>query len=85
MNSRHVLTVNQVLEIMLRWLELRDWEKALISVIPKRKLPDLQKHNATGDEYPNENEEASEAIDGRSKSSNPANDELDRRKGDKII
>jgi len=54
-------------------------------VIPKRKLPDLQKHNATGDENPNENEEASEAIDGRSKSSNPANDELDRRKGDKII
>jgi len=85
MSSRHVLTVNQVLEIMLRWLESRDWEQALISVIPKRKLSDLQKHSAIGDESPNENE-ASEAIDGHSKSSNPANDELDKgRKMNNII
>jgi tRNA (guanine9-N1)-methyltransferase len=41
MATRHVLTVNQVLEIMLRWLEVRDWEKAFLSVIPKRKLPEL--------------------------------------------
>jgi len=38
MASRHVLTVNQVLEIMLRWLEIKDWERAFLSVIPKRKL-----------------------------------------------
>lgn len=37
MNSRFVLTVNQVLEIMLRWLEFRDWGKAFTEVIPKRK------------------------------------------------
>lgn len=40
MATRHVLTVNQVLEIMLRWLEIGDWEKAFLSVIPKRKLPE---------------------------------------------
>jgi hypothetical protein len=38
MTTRHVLTVNQVLEIMLQWLEVEDWEKAFLSVIPKRKL-----------------------------------------------
>lgn len=42
MATRHVLTVNQVLEIMLRWLEIRDWEKAFLNVIPKRKLPEMQ-------------------------------------------
>jgi len=42
MSVRHVLTVNQVLEIMLRWLEVQDWEKAFMEVIPRRKLPQLQ-------------------------------------------
>jgi hypothetical protein len=42
MSSRHVLTVNQVLEIMLRWLDVQDWENAFMEIIPKRKLPKLQ-------------------------------------------
>ena len=42
MAARHVLTVNQVLEIMLRWLETRDWEKAFMAIIPQRKLPEGQ-------------------------------------------
>lgn len=42
MASRHVLTVNQVLEIMLQWLVSQDWEKAFMDVIPKRKLPEAQ-------------------------------------------
>lgn len=32
-----VLTVNQVLELLLAWLELRDWRGACERVVPKRK------------------------------------------------
>ncbi len=37
MNSRYVLTTNQVLEIMSKWLACGDWGEAFMSVIPKRK------------------------------------------------
>lgn len=37
MQSRTVLTVNQVMEIMLKWLETGDWGEAFMRVIPKRK------------------------------------------------
>ncbi|KAI9490994.1 guanine-1-methyltransferase-domain-containing protein [Zychaea mexicana] len=40
MASRKVLTVNHVYEIMIKWLETRDWEKAFLEVIPGRKLKD---------------------------------------------
>jgi tRNA (guanine9-N1)-methyltransferase len=50
MASRHVLTVNQVVEIMLRWLVSRDWEKAFMEVIPKRKLPEVQGRKEVEDE-----------------------------------
>lgn len=37
MASRFVLATNHVAEIMLRWLELGDWGKAFLQVVPKRK------------------------------------------------
>ncbi len=37
MQSRYVLTTNQVVEIMAKWLECGDWGKAFVDVIPKRK------------------------------------------------
>jgi tRNA (guanine9-N1)-methyltransferase len=40
LTTRKVLTVNQVFEILVKWVESRDWEKALYSVIPKRKFVD---------------------------------------------
>ena len=46
MPSRKVLTVNQVVEIMLRWLETRDWAAAFDQSIPKRKFKQRQRGGA---------------------------------------
>ena len=43
MTSRFVLATNHVVEIMLRWLELGDWGKAFLRVVPKRKGGELKR------------------------------------------
>ncbi|KAL6240148.1 hypothetical protein BDW75DRAFT_197100 [Aspergillus navahoensis] len=37
MNSRPVLATNHVVEIMVRWLQLRDWGEAFMQTLPPRK------------------------------------------------
>jgi tRNA (guanine9-N1)-methyltransferase len=37
MQSRYVLTTNQVVEIMAKWIECGEWGQAFMEVIPKRK------------------------------------------------
>ncbi|KAK1829374.1 guanine-1-methyltransferase-domain-containing protein [Podospora conica] len=37
MQSRFVLTTNQVIEIMVKWMECGNWGEAFLAVIPKRK------------------------------------------------
>uniref|UniRef100_A0A804NKZ9 Methyltransferase n=1 Tax=Zea mays TaxID=4577 RepID=A0A804NKZ9_MAIZE len=45
MSSSQVLTVNQVFEIMLKFVETRDWKTAFFHVIPQRKRGEAE----TGD------------------------------------
>ncbi|KAJ1979998.1 tRNA (guanine(9)-N(1))-methyltransferase [Dimargaris cristalligena] len=42
MASRKVLTVNQVMEIILKYLETQDWAEAMMQFIPQRKMPQVQ-------------------------------------------
>ncbi|KAJ4293030.1 tRNA (guanine(9)-N(1))-methyltransferase [Collariella sp. IMI 366227] len=62
MQSRYVLTTNQVVEIMAKWLECGDWGEAFLEVIPKRKGGTLKGENeaanAEGEEGEREEEEA---------------------------
>ena len=74
MTSRFVLATNHVVEIMLKWLELRDWGEAFLSVIPKRKGGTLKVQEGPkttgelegGDTVEQEGEEDIEDTDGSS-------------------
>lgn len=58
MDSRQVLTTNHVVEIMVRWLELGDWGKAFMQVLPQRKGGMLRGQEQEQQEEQEEQEQA---------------------------
>lgn len=63
MSSSQVLTVNQVVEILLKFLELRDWKTAFFQVIPQRKRCGAQAESGeNGNELEGEANEGSENL-----------------------
>lgn len=42
MSSSQVLTVNQVVEILLKFMETKDWRSAFFEVIPQRKIGEIE-------------------------------------------
>ncbi|KAH9854928.1 guanine-1-methyltransferase-domain-containing protein [Lenzites betulinus] len=69
LRTRKVLTVNQTFDILVKWVETRDWKEALYSVIPKRKFNTTGRRRGGGSssksgESGDEDEEAAEAEAG---------------------
>ncbi|RID45261.1 hypothetical protein BRARA_I02004 [Brassica rapa] len=62
MSSSQVLTVNQVLEILVKFLETRDWKTSFFTVIPQRKrtgvdpLVDCSKSERLSEEHQEEDD-----------------------------
>ncbi|PYH41956.1 VID27-domain-containing protein [Aspergillus saccharolyticus JOP 1030-1] len=63
MASRQVLATNHVVEIMLKWLEVGDWGKAFMEVIPQRKGGTLRESVDESGEQQDEEAEEGEGED----------------------
>lgn len=81
MQSRTVLAVNHVAEIMLKWLVTGDWGEAFLSVIPKRKEAKLKVKRSEedhGEENESDDEEGwASALENQAVNAGKETDERD--------
>eukprot|EP00261_Vitis_vinifera_P004166 XP_002270008.3 PREDICTED: tRNA (guanine(9)-N1)-methyltransferase [Vitis vinifera] len=64
MSSSQVLTVNQVIEILLKFLETKDWRASFFQVIPQRKRGGADSEDCQGEvEEGEENEEGEDQLE----------------------
>ncbi|KAL6332658.1 hypothetical protein AAG906_009998 [Vitis piasezkii] len=64
MSSSQVLTVNQVIEILLKFLETKDWKASFFQVIPQRKRGGADSEDCQGEvEEGEENEEGEDQLE----------------------
>ncbi|XP_052202933.1 tRNA (guanine(9)-N1)-methyltransferase [Diospyros lotus] len=63
MSGSQVLTVNQVIEILLKFLETRDWKTSFFMVIPQRKRCEDNSEALQGDSHQEENERTTDQLD----------------------
>ncbi|KAG2684517.1 hypothetical protein I3760_10G080800 [Carya illinoinensis] len=66
MSSSQVLTVNQVIEILLKFMETKDWKVSFFQVIPQRKRPEADSEGYQKVEG-EENEEKDGQLDSKKK------------------
>lgn len=59
-----MLTVNQVIEILLKYLETKDWKVSFFDVIPQRKRPEVDSYQKAEDK---EGEEEDDQLDKKKK------------------
>ncbi|XP_074269513.1 tRNA (guanine(9)-N1)-methyltransferase [Silene latifolia] len=67
MSSSQVLTVNQVVEILLKYLEIRDWKTSFFQVIPQRKRCEATSSKIGGESEDDEHKEADNSSDSQKK------------------
>ncbi|PYI19685.1 hypothetical protein BO99DRAFT_402483 [Aspergillus violaceofuscus CBS 115571] len=78
MASRQVLATNHVVEIMLKWLEVGDWGKAFMEVIPQRKGGTLRESvSESGEPQDGEGDDAEEGEEGEGEGEKDAEEEAE--------